>query len=231
VRDRVEGNDEPEARQVATTLLFTCPLPHNSQELCALAGNWVDGQCIDAVLSHVAAAFQWTFGKHDVQNLGNGVIILSEYFRTALAKRDGVSASGKSFQLYDPHDWCAGTDRSVLCITVFVNHVYLFDEHVKRVVFPCNIGRMHWYACVMDFESSVVYVHDPLGGEPSDMQALAADIRYFLQAHARSCVEEFHREHVDAVIQSINGWQFQIASESTPKQVRCAVVLVLGAGM
>ncbi len=57
-------------------------------------GEWIDGQCIDAVLAHTAAACHWVFGKHGTQYLGNGVLFLSEYFRTALSKRDGVSASG-----------------------------------------------------------------------------------------------------------------------------------------
>jgi hypothetical protein len=64
-------------------------------------GQWIDGQCIDAVLAHTAAACEWVFGKHELQHLENGVIFLSEYFRTALAKRDGVSASGEWLPIYD----------------------------------------------------------------------------------------------------------------------------------
>ncbi len=104
---------------------------------------------------------------------------------------------------------------------VFVNHVYLFDGHIKRVVFPCNLSRTHWYACVMDFTSKVVYIHDPFGGAPEDYASLTLDIRHFLQVHARACVEEFHRAQVEEIIESINHWEFEVADVHVPRQV-CA---------
>jgi Ulp1 family protease len=102
---------------------------------------------------------------------------------------------------------------------VFVNHVFLFDAHIQRVVFPCNLNRTHWYACVMDFEHRAVFVHDPLGHQPADFDNLVTDIKYFMQVHARSCVEDFHRQHVESIIRDIPQWRFLCAPPTTPKQV------------
>jgi hypothetical protein len=72
----------------------------------------------------------------------------------------------------------------------------------------------------MDFEHRTVFVHDPLGHQPADFDILVDDIKHFMQVHARSCVEDFHRQDVESIIGDIQHWQFLCAPPTTPKQVQ-----------